>query len=370
MAPRLSRWALMTAVAAIVVALLCLTTGGTPLLFVGYGEFMRDPGDQPLSQRRIRATERSLRTTRRLMAERRRDAALATALAHTNADPLALRWAGDRLVPDAGVTAELAAYWRALPLRSPEVRTVAIVDQDKDSGWPPEVELSPDGRCVVTRVGGTRAGAVLSLLRASAGACILAEQFGLPGNGMATWTRTLLRGPSWDLSARGWGGRAGLTGATEVRPAWFESGARDHGSFFGDWRLRSVGRVEMACLAGRVGLCAAAAGVVEGGWPGIGPGLGYQYQRFPVTGLPRDLLLELGPAKFAEVWRSADPVADAYARATGRSMDDWVLGWARRWVGTVERDNGLSLLGGVGALLWLALLALLTRERLKQRTAT
>ncbi|HTK56012.1 MAG TPA: hypothetical protein VL295_04265, partial [Gemmatimonadales bacterium] len=332
MAPRLSRWILMTTVAAAVVAVLFLTTGGTPLLFVGYGQYSWGEEDSPLLIRQIRATEGALRTTRRLMAEDRRDAAVTAALARTDADPLALRWEGDRLVPDAVVTADLADYWQTLPTRRPEIRTVAILDEKRVSGWPPEVELRPSGRCLVTRVGELSAGAVLRSLRASAGECILAEQFGLPGAGVANWAKTLMAKPAWDLSSRVSGSRFGLTGEPNVQPAWFQAGVREWGSFYGDWRLLSVGRVELACLTGRVELCSAAAGVVEGGWPGIGPNLGYQRQRFPVASLPRDLLLELGPTKFAEVWNAPDPIEASYARATGHSMNDWVYDWARKWV--------------------------------------
>lgn len=370
MAPRLSRWILMTAVAAAVVAVLFLTTGGTPLLFIGYGQYSWGEGEQTLLQRRYEGTERALRRTRRLLNEHLRGAALTAALARTDADPLALRWAGERLVPDTRITAELHTYWNTLPSRHPEIRTVVIVDDDRSSYWFPEVELGATGQCLVTKVGEPSSGTVLRSLRASAGECILAEQFGPPGPGSASWMRLLNSGPSWDLSTRGSGMRWGVTGETQVVPAWFESGVRSWGSFYSDWRLRPVARVEMACLTGRVEVCPAAAGVIEGGWPGVGPNLGYQFQRFPVASLPHDLLQDLGPAKFAEVWNAADPIAASYSRATGRQMDEWVMRWARNWVGAVQRDNGLSLSGWVGTFLWLSLLGLLTLERLKQRTVT
>lgn len=370
MAPRLSRWIAMTVVAAVLVAVMFLTTGGTPLLFIGYGQIAWGGREETPLQRRIEGTEQALRKIRRMLSEQRQALALSAALAHTDADPIALRWAGERLVPDAGTTAELGAYWHTFPSRHPEIRTVVIVKGDRSGYWQPEVELDADGRCLVTRVREPSAGAVLRTLRASAGECFLAEQFGRPGAGFATWIRTLISGPAWDLSSRGSGSRWGLTGEPVVSPAWFESGVRSWGSFYGDWRLRSVGRVEMACLVGRVGQCSAAAGVIEGGWPGIGPNLGYQYQRFPVAALPRDLLLNVGPGKFAEVWSAADPIAISYRRVTGASMDAWLGDWARSYLGPVERDNGLSLLGWIGALTWLSLLGLLATQRLKQRTVT
>src|SRR5689334_3942370 len=141
----------MTVVAAAVVALLFLTTGGTPLLFIGHAPSSWGEGEQTLLQRRIAGTERALRTARRLLGERRRALALTAALARTDADPVALRWAGGRLVPDAGITAELEAYWRSLPVRHPEIRTAVVVEGGRNEWWPPEVELDTAGRCVVTR---------------------------------------------------------------------------------------------------------------------------------------------------------------------------------------------------------------------------
>ncbi|HVX87912.1 MAG TPA: hypothetical protein VG940_03210 [Gemmatimonadales bacterium] len=51
-------------------------------------------------------------------------------------------------------------------------------------------------------------------------------------------------------------------------------------------------------------------------------------------------------------------------------MEGWLGEWARGYFGSIARDNGLSLLGWIGALLWLLLFGILTRERLRQRSVT
>jgi hypothetical protein len=86
--------------------------------------------------------------------------------------------------------------------------------------------------------------------------------------------------------------------------------------------------------------------------------------------LPHELFASVGGAKFGEIWTSDDPISVSYARVVGKPMDDWLMEWAQRRTGTIRRDNGLSLVGWLGALLWITLFALLLVERLKQRTVS
>ena len=123
-------------------------------------------------------------------------------------------------------------------------------------------------------------------------------------------------------------------------------------------------------MVGRAGQCEVATGVGAAGWPGLGPTFGYINQRLPSPGIPRDLLNALGPDRFGQIWSSPDPIATSYQRVTGAPIDVWLRQWARRQTQEPPRDNGLSLLGWVGAFLWLGLFGLLTRERLRQRSVT
>lgn len=364
----------MTAVAAVLVAVMLLTTGGAPLLYSGLGQVAwEDYGTRartPL-ERRMEGVQRSLERVqgRRNALELR--GLLAAELRRTTADPVAFTWTGDALVLDRALTARLDSVWTGLPSRHAEVRTAVIYESERGGWYDLATQLDSTGLCIVRRPERNDMAQVVQGIRSRAGACLFAEGFGVPGAGAAAWLKGASRtGIPWGTGWRGYDVRWPPDPEESAVPAWFGTSGDEIWELGSGWRYRPIGRSEMACLVGRPGQCAAAAGVGAEGWPGLGVTYGYIYQRLPSPGVPRDLLTALGPDKFAEVWRSADPIATSFARVTGSSMDGWLREWAFRYVPEPRRDNALSLTGWIGALLWLALLGLLTAERLKQRAVT
>ncbi|HEX7918503.1 MAG TPA: hypothetical protein VF454_03820 [Gemmatimonadales bacterium] len=360
----------MTAVAAAVVAVLFLTTGGTPLLFIGYGEISWDQGERTPLQRRIEGVQQSLDRVR----ARRENAELQTllddALRRTQVDPAVFRWVGHALVAEPAGAAVLRPLWNGLPSHRAEIRTVVILSADRPNWYRGDASIDSSGTCVIRRNGPDAMKDLTRAVRRMGGECLMAEQSGVPGKGMIVWRGGVRSGLAWEHSTADVANRWGGEDDESTAPAWFNRGS---GSLWRDgdgWMYRPIGRAEMACLVGRSGQCEAATGVATEGWPSTGVRWGYSDQRLPIAILPRDLFVAASPDRFGQIWRSSDPIATSYRRVTGASMDDWLGDWARRYAGPVQRDNGLSLAGWVGAFLWLVLLGLLTFERLKQRSVT
>lgn len=359
----------MTAVAAAVVALLFLTTGGTPLLFIGYGQISWGEGERTPLQRRIEGVQRSLDRVRWRREALELQALLYEALRRTSADPVVFRWSGNTLVAEPGPTAELQPLWDALPVRRADIRTVVILQGDRPSSYNAGATIYSTGVCVI-RPNDARAKQMSRTIRRTGGECLFAERFGRAGAGATAWMRGLRNGIAWGHSRGEWYDRWNDMRDYPATPAWFATGSGNLWRDNGEWRFRPIGRAEMSCLVGRAGQCEIAAGVTAEGWPSTGMRWGYIDQRFPNALLPRDLLIAQGPERFGQIWGAADPIATSYRRVTGAAMDEWLRDWATRYVGAIQRDNALSLTGWVGALLWLTLLGLLTFERLKQRSVT
>ena len=369
MAPRLSRWIALTVIAAGVVATSLLTTAGTPLLFLSWGRFHQEEGEVSPSARRLYAVRMKLQSVRGTRAWLEQRDQVAAVLSRSSADPLVLRPDGSRLVVDIPATSAVDSVWRRIPTRRGEVRTVIV--RDGASGWWGNlgIDLGEDGLCLGHTYAGRSPSEIASDLRSSGGECLFAEQFGVPGKGVREWQAGPVRGLSWDRSRRVWWELANLYPDGRSFPAWFEGGARPD-QLPAEYAWRQVNRLEMACLLGRVEECAAAAGVDSEGWPDLGPVRGLYFHQFPTARMPRDLLQSVGPERFAAIWSSDAPIATSYAQVTGAPIDEWVIRWAVQRAGVIRRDNALSLVGGLGALVWITLLALLITERLKQRAAT
>lgn len=366
MAPRLSRWIAMTAVGAVLVAVLFLTTGGDPLLYMGYGELMWDVGAPTPYQQRYNGLRASLEHVQRQREALELRILLADALRRTSADPVVFRRSGNTLSVDPTLTAELQPLWTALPHRRPEFRTVAVIELGQPAWRWGMAGIDSTELCIVDRMGTNWIKDFSRAIRSMAGECLFAESFGAPGAGMSKWMTGVRRGLNWEHVGRIWGVPWIEDGERNAAPVWYEHWAYDY--TYG-WRNRPVGQAEMACLVGRDAQCELATGVGPGGWPGWGPS-GYIQHNLPNAALPYDLMTALGPDRFGQIWTSADPIAISYQRVTGTSMGEWLGEWARRYAGPIERDNGLSLTGWVGTLLWLSLLGLLTAGRLKQRAVT
>jgi hypothetical protein len=368
-APRLSRWVLLTVIAAAVVATTLLTTGGTPLLFLWAGRMHQEQRERSQASRRIEGVQDALNRAGAQRWAFERKEAIRAVIARSNADPLVLKWDEGRMVIDDPATAAAASLWSTIPSRRPEVRTVVI--HSMNDGWWGNMgaELRPDGVCVVSAFGARAPADLIGDLRTAGGECLYAEQFGAAGKGVRQWQTGLRSGLSWDRSRRIYWNRGEADPEGLTAPPWF---GRPFSPLDLDFSYGggAVSRLEMACLVGRAEECGPAAGVDAAGWPDAGPRTGYYFRQFPIARMPRDLLHELGPEKFAAIWTSEDPIGVSYVRATGTPMNGWIMGWGRRYVGTIHRDNGLSLVGWLGALIWVALLALLTSQRLKQRAVT
>ncbi len=70
------------------------------------------------------------------------------------------------------------------------------------------------------------------------------------------------------------------------------------------------------------------------------------YSRYsPVDPLLSDLAFELGRDRFTDFWTTTLPVDSAFARATGISLDAWMLRWVRNRFGAWRTRPGLSSTG-------------------------
>jgi hypothetical protein len=360
----------MTAVAAVLVAVLFLTTGGTPLLYSGSGEISWDGGALTPSRLRWNGVKRSLERVRAMRDRLETRALLDESLRRTAVDPVVFRRSGNRLVVDAALTSELQSLWMALPARRPEVRTAIVLELERPEAIYLDRAIDSTGLCVLRRFGKDAAKKLSREIGWEGGECLFAESFGLPDLGTRGWMRGLRSGLSWEHNGGPRWLRWGSSGEASTPPAWFARDRSDVWDTWGGWRYRPVGRAEMACRVGRADQCEVATGLGPDGWPTAGVPWGYDNRMLPVSGLPQDLLAALGPEKFGEIWSASDPIATSYAHVTGDRIDTWLMSWAERYAPRIEQDNGLALLGWVGALLWLSLLGLLTFERLKHRTVT
>lgn len=360
----------MTAVAAVVTAVLLLTSGGTPLLYSGDGDPWWDGVPQTQFQRRLDGVQRSLERVRAARDRVELRGLLDAALRRTDADPVVFRRSGSGLVVDPVLTSELQPLWASVPARRSDVRTAIVVELERPRTIYLDHAVDSTGLCVVRRFGRDAAKMLARSVGWEGGECLLAESFGVPGKETIAWARGLRSGLSWDHSGDPRDGPWGWPEGGIVAPAWFASNRSDVWDTWGGWRYRPVGRAEMACLVGRADQCELATGVGPLGWQFGESPWGYQSRNLPVAGLPQDLLAAVGPRKFGTIWSASDPIATSYARVAGAPMDTWLMSWAERYAGPVVRDNALSLTGWVGAILWLSLLGLLTFERLKQRAVT
>lgn len=370
MAPRLKRWVFLALLASVAIIGMLSSTSGPPMVnLIGIGDY--DPYYGPTPEaRQIGRLKALLDQTEFRLGELDEHAALSRILARNDADPLVVRRSGGRLEVDPQMTAAAASLWDRLPTRRPELRTVVV--QGSVAGWTSERRTLGSAELCDIKTDTTRvATELIGSLRAEGGNCLFAEQFGVAGKGIRDWRKGTWGDISWDRDPRyrRWY-RIYAEDLEDSIPVWFRKNSYGD-RFGGSYAWRADTRLQMACILGRVETCESAMGVGPEGWPlEVIQRYGYSSMRLPRGQMPQDLLREVGPEKFAAIWTSDDPIAVSYARVTGKPMGEWLMGWVRGRVGALQRDNGLSLSGWLGAVIWIGLFALLVAERLKQRSAT
>ena len=369
MAQRLSRWILLTAAAAAIVALMFLTTGGTPLMFLGVTYSDGNDRDVSIDERRLGATAVALRLVRSEIHQRELVQQLQGLLRRESGDPLVTRWRDGRLEVDRQLTARALAEYAGVTERRTGIRTVVVVSDSSGSLLLSDAVLDPSGVCLsqVQKAGDPEE--QWDLVGASYGWCQFAEESGLPGSGVERWRKGVRFPVSWDRepAVYTWSYRDLAT--ADGDPAWFDSGLEaGRWAPYRGFLWSGVELEEYACLAGRLEHCGSAVGVTSAGWPRIKGRFGQDRGYFPDATMLRDLRRTLGAEKFGELWRADAPIAESYAKVTGNSIDPWVRAWATTRLGTIRRDNGLALTGWVGACLWCGLLATLVMYRLRDRT--
>lgn len=221
-----------------------------------------------------------------------------------------------------------------------------------------------------------------STIDAVLGPCAYLASFGRPGAHVGAWLRahgwSLARMAAWNTSSPPWA----ETG--DPRAYWF----RDRLATLGDpsWRVRViVGHSGLACIAGEAGACVDAAGADRHAAPQDSAwsnsvvntfGASAYYYYFAIKPSPlgaadswlvSDMARSLGDSAFRQFWTSDKPVPEAFAAASGVSLDAWVRAWARRTYGNVPTGPSLpenaALAGLVALIAGFAMAVVIERRR-------
>lgn len=258
--------------------------------------------------------------------------------------PTVLRYAQQTLASDPALTAVADSLWRTIPHHPAAPRTVLV-----SSEWNPAVLRvpAPSGVCYAAVMPRGRGETPITALRAGAGGCLLATQFGPPGKGLATWLAT---GREYRLP----GSVPRLDGPVRTLHAMNTPWVTGH-QFDPEGAWWSMDPPVSACLAGRSEFCVEAldlgpARTVSGRWAFYRQSVGLSVV------LPAELLSDLGPERFATVWRSDDPLPVAYTKVTGRPFDEWAMHFAQHVFGRLVVETALSWSGWAGWAFWMALL--------------
>ncbi len=212
------------------------------------------------------------------------------------------------------------------------------------------------------------------------GACGFYAAYGHPGNGMRAWLdHTTWRATGYATFTRSdaerapwitrWIDAPGVEGLLEALPV-------DEGSV----QLSAQG-----CANGARGACWAFVNASANGAAGnstlgvVVPDQRFHYVGRGVVGAadPRPRLLDdlrhdIGDERFAQLWRDARPLPEAFAAITGQSLDRWLSAWARRSVqgdeataGPAMRWRQVTTAAVPGALFMLMGLAVAGRRRMR-----
>jgi hypothetical protein len=263
------------------------------------------------------------------------------------------------------IEAHAAMLWNRLPTRDPAVQTVIDV-----SGLWARPSVLPSGRngeqpCLATVRWSEDNATQVYRMGFAVGGCALRERFGVPGGAWDQWLRANPEIP-YDLD-RGPPGRFAST--DELATPWFLGSGREV-RFWSTWSPPS--RLLVSCASGNAMMCEGAFGVA-----GIDTSdFNDRSVRIWVgrvaldtrSTLPGALYRDLGAERFAELWHTDTTIAAAYEQIRGKPIHGVLQRLAFSIVGAQPRDNGLSPLAWVGALVWLALLGAWAALRLRTRT--
>lgn len=347
MASRLSRWAVITVVALAMIAAVLLPPGEA-----------REPDydtvpDAPTNalDGAILANRAAVSATEGRLAGLRRS----RALARYRADPsplLVLQALRDGFMVDTVRTRAAQTLWRTLPPGGQAPRTLLIQSGDRQRN----LRMAAD-RCEAQLPTWEHVFSQGTVLYAGAGGCFLQAWFGLPGTGLRSWIDSM-------------GGievpRPRTADRTEIREVALATDVwvrvlLGRGETFAWW-----GSPELeACAAGRSSFCSAALRFTptqdtsRRGWS-----VGW-YREQLLAGVPAALLRDLGPERFATLWRSDRPVPETYQTLTGGPFDEWAERYVQRRVGRVVRHTALSFEGWLGWGLWMGLLGAAMAVRLR-----
>jgi hypothetical protein len=231
--------------------------------------------------------------------------------------------------------------------------------------------------------------------------CILLSRFGPPGKALGQWlvsTRYQAgRSANWLLKPRQWiDGYEAPPWSRHYEPWWFDPSPLLRG-----FRARTVleprappyhlGAPVVRCLAGDTSACAAAVldTTLLAAWGGATPRdltTAFHRTRTPRAVLEAgplaswflsDLIRDQGQERFADFWRSDQPMTVAFQSAFGMELGDWTLRWARRqWEASMDSHYSKRFALGVvlppalpvAALLWTTVFLGLACWRATRRT--
>ena len=278
----------------------------------------------------------------------RAEAELAPWLGANGPDVEVLTRVDGRLIVDSERTAYAAKLWSGLPARHPGVRTILIpMEGTIPFGWRP---FGAGGDCIAGwSQGWGRHPDHREELGRSSGLCALYSAYGPPGRTVQRW---LARRPVQWLSL------ADITKHETMRRLrpdieTDEGTALERfsgGAFQAGWGFNTdVHRLDLvACAHGRVDRCRSGY-VIDDSMTSIRPGFGSSFE-------PLGLMAwNLTPEQFQAVWRTDQPLPEAFAQVTGYPIEDRLAAWTAGRLFSARDDlpAGAVLLG---ALLWLGLL--------------
>ncbi len=257
------------------------------------------------------------------------------------------------------------AWFRTLPHSSEvQLATVILIDTDsvvaglprEPTSWSDVHHLLPpssEGRACISMIQfGVRAlerietGGALTSYQAETvrkrglGSCAFYGAFGLPGGDVADWLSTWhyapIADPNWES-------------AFSYRGQWQRSG----------WRFRGTHLEFISCAGGNRESC----GRIVRSVPGeerrfpparfLGPGIQMSemtyYRWSPEAMGPwvnryfADMVAYFGRDRFAEFWRSEEPIEQGFELAMGVPLDEWTMQWVQAYAGVPRTSNRLPV---------------------------